>query len=237
MVVKSIQNNSVENRQIYKPQFKGAETSSQTPNTDGFAQKLLTPQNIILGSLASLGVLGMADIFLCKGRHLEKISGRHTGLEEAVAKAKAAETKLSATETKLQNTEFKLDKTEQKLKELQDDLQKIQQEKEQLVNDSTGKSVWELHCESMLIRFQKLYTECQDFGPEAEKYTKKVLRQTLKHIGMDFLEVTPNHPRFSELCTLEPAGIKNFHLNSVPIVYLSDGRVVLKGHCYVPMTK
>lgn len=54
---------------------------------------------------------------------------------------------------------------------------------------------------------------------------------------MDFLEVTPNHPRFSELCTLEPAGIKNFHLNSVPIVYLSDGRVVLKGHCYVPMTK
>lgn len=237
MVVKSIQNNSVENRQIYKPQFKGAETSSQMPNTDGFAQKLLTPQNIILGSLASLGVLGMADIFLCKGRHLEKISGRHTGLEEAVAKAKAAETKLSATETKLQNTEFKLDKTEQKLKELQDDFQKIQQEKGQLVNDSTGKSVWELHCNTMLKRFQELYSESPAYGSETEKFIKNELRRTLRTMGMEFLEVTPNHPRFSELCNLEPADIKNFDLEALPIVSILDGELVLKGQCFVPMTK
>ena len=222
MVVKSIPNNSVENRQIYKPQFKGAETSSQTPNTDGFAQKLLTPQNIILGSLASLGVLGMADIFLCKGRHLEKISGRHTGLEEAVAKAKAAETKL-------QNTEFKLDKTEQKLKELQDDFQKIQQEKEQLVN--------ELHCETMLKRFQELYSDSPAFGSETEKFIKNELRRTLRTMGMEFLEVTPNHPRFSELCNLEYSDIKNFDLEALPIVYILDGKVALKGQCFVPMTK
>lgn len=45
----------------------------------------LTTPNIILGSLATVGVLGMADVLIYKGKHLSKITGKTKELEEVTS--------------------------------------------------------------------------------------------------------------------------------------------------------
>ncbi len=231
MVVRSIQNNSVGNFQAYKPQFKGVEDSTETGKASNFVGKYITPQNVILGSLATLGVLGMADIVLCGGKHLDKITGRSGRLEEAVSKAKAAETKLSQTETKLQNTESNLHKAEQKLEELRNALEAACKGNAALKSEKEG---FKFNSETLLKSFQNLYTECLDFEPEVVQYFRKEFQKTLRQLGMEFLEVTPSHPKFYDLCDVERGGAKNFDLTAVPIVHTCDQSLVLRGHCFMP---
>ncbi len=44
--------------------------------------------NVILGSLAAVGVLGMADILICKGKHISKLTGKSKFIPEFFNPAK-----------------------------------------------------------------------------------------------------------------------------------------------------
>lgn len=66
------------------------------PKAENKSKELLTEPNAILGSLATIGVLGMADILIYKGKHLNKLTGKNKQLQEALGKTATAETKLKA---------------------------------------------------------------------------------------------------------------------------------------------
>ena len=55
---------------------------NQENKTFGSNIKYLTATNFILGSLATIGVLGMADILICKGKHLNKLTGNNKFIPE-----------------------------------------------------------------------------------------------------------------------------------------------------------
>lgn len=75
----------------------------------------LTPVNVILGSLATVAVLGMADVLLCKGKHIDKLTGKTQELEEALTRATNAEASVVAAETSLSKLKQKLSELEKRI--------------------------------------------------------------------------------------------------------------------------
>ncbi len=96
--------------------FKGTtpqETSSQQTTKKAEIGDIALKAGV--GSLALLGVLGAADVVLCKGKHINKLTGQNGKLDEALSRATNAESKLTAAEAKATNAETKLAEVEEKL--------------------------------------------------------------------------------------------------------------------------
>jgi hypothetical protein len=100
---------SVERIGIAPVNFRGNDNKTQDVKTTDL-KKYVTPTNVALGSLASLGVLGMADILICKGKHINKLTGKGKELEEALGRATSAETRATGLETALNKLQEQYDK-------------------------------------------------------------------------------------------------------------------------------
>ena len=85
----------VSTNNINSPNFKG-ENTSQTEK-----KKSYLAANAVLGTLATIGVLGMADVLICKGRHINKLTGKGKELENALTRATNAEENLAANKAKM----------------------------------------------------------------------------------------------------------------------------------------
>ncbi len=184
-----------------------AQTENNSESKETSVKKYFTAPNVILGSLATIGVLGMADVLICKGKHLNKLTGKGKELEEAVARATTAETKLQGVEAKLEELLAKLPK----------------------VLDSQNANL------DVMLKFcQKLYIECDDFGPEAVKYIRKQLSKTLNTAGFKFADIKPKDLNFERYYNVEKAAIENFDMTAPAIIKKDTGEVVMKGHYFIP---
>ena len=184
-----------------------AQTENNSESKETSVKKYFTAPNVILGSLATIGVLGMADVLICKGKHLNKLTGKGKELEEAVARATTAETKLQGVEEKLEELLAKLPK----------------------VLDSQNANL------DVMLKFcQKLYIECDDFGPEAVKYIRKQLSKTLNTAGFKFADIKPKDLNFERYYNVEKAAIENFDMTAPAIIKKDTGEVVMKGHYFIP---
>lgn len=76
-----------------------AQPKNSNEAKESSVKKYFTAPNVILGSLATIGVLGMADVLICKGKHLNKLTGKGKELEEALSRASNAENRAATTET------------------------------------------------------------------------------------------------------------------------------------------
>ena len=97
----------------------GSDVNSHSSTSDNKLQadsvkKYFTVTNAVLGSLAMIGVLGMADMLLCRGKHINKLTGKSEKLEQTV---KNLENKLSVSEEKCTELENKLVEQSKKIKE------------------------------------------------------------------------------------------------------------------------
>ncbi len=207
-----------------------AQPKNSSESKESSVKKYFTAPNVILGSLATIGVLGMADVLICKGKHLNKITGKGKELEEALSRATTAETKLKGTEAKLEEILASSGKDAEEIKAL----------KEKLAQLETKIRPGGIE-ETLLKKFQSLYIECEDFGPEATKYIRTELDKTLKMHGCKFVEPTSlkyksfSDPEFSRLYSYERAAISDIDVTAHAIVDRNNN-VVLKGHCFVPET-
>lgn len=184
-----------------------AQTENNSESKEISVKKYFTAPNVILGSLATIGVLGMADVLICKGKHLNKLTGKGKELEEAVTRATTAETKLQGVEAKLEELLAKLPK----------------------VLDSQNANL------DVMLKFcQKLYIECDDFGPEAVKYIRKQLSKTLNTAGFKFADIKPKDLNFERYYNVEKAAIENFDMTAPAIIKKDTGEVVMKGHYFIP---
>lgn len=184
-----------------------AQTENNSESKETSVKKYFTAPNVILGSLATIGVLGMADVLICKGKHLNKLTGKGKELEEAVARATTAETKLQGVEAKLEELLAKLPK----------------------VLDSQNANL------DVMLKFcQKLYIECDDFVPEAVKYIRKQLSKTLNTAGFKFADIKPKDLNFERYYNVEKAAIENFDMTAPAIIKKDTGEVVMKGHYFIP---
>lgn len=110
-------------------QLKNIETSNFKPkeNSAARSKSSLNATNLILGSLAAIGVLGVADILLCKGKHINKLSGKSKELEEAVTRATTAEVRAASAETKAASLENKIASVEDEFNTFVEHLKKYQE--------------------------------------------------------------------------------------------------------------
>lgn len=215
--------------------FMAQPNNSETKESS--VKKYFTAPNVILGSLATIGVLGMADVLICKGKHLNKLTGKGKELEEALSRATTAETKLKGTENKLKSAEAKI---EEVLTSSKKDTEEIKVLKEKLAQLETKIRPGRIE-ETLLKKFQNLYIECENFGPEVTKYIRTELDKALKIHGYKFVEPTNlkyknfSDLEFSKFYSYEQAAINNIDVTSHAIVD-SNNNVILKGHCFVPET-
>lgn len=201
-----------------------AQTENNSESKETSVKKYFTAPNVILGSLATIGVLGMADVLICKGKHLNKLTGKGKELEEAVTRATTAETKLQGVEAKLEELLAKSGEDAKEIKALKEQLSKLPK-----VLDSQNANL------DVMLKFcQKLYIECDDFGPEAVKYIRKQLSKTLNTAGFKLADIKPKDLNFERYYNVEKAAIENFDMTAPAIIKKDTGEVVMKGHYFIP---
>ena len=201
-----------------------AQTENNSKSKETSVTKYFTAPNVILGSLATIGVLGMADVLICKGKHLNKLTGKGKELEEAVTRATTAETKLQGVEAKLEELLAKSGEDAKEINALKEQLSKLPK-----VLDSQNANL------DVMLKFcQKLYIECDDFGPEAVEYIRKQLSKTLDTAGFKFADIKPEDLNFERYYNVEKAAIENFDMTAPAIIKKDTGEVVMKGHYFIP---
>jgi hypothetical protein len=223
---------SVERIGIAPVNFRGNDNKTQDVKTTDL-KKYVTPTNVALGSLATLGVLGMADILICKGKHINKLTGKGKELEEALGRATSAETRAAEAETKITGLETKLQEiTEKDAKSIDKLKKKVDDLTMELTETKDIADSYKLNRDDLLKRVQSLYHDVADFGEEVAEHIRKKFSRTLKVIGLKFVE-TPSKALEDAFSIEVAADIDS--IDAIPaIVDIATNRVVLKGHAYVP---
>ena len=88
-------------------------TDNASKNTE--KKKTISTSSAILGSLASVSVLGMADILLTKGKYITKLTGKGRGLEREVLELK---NKIKGLDTQISEANNKISELVTKIEEL-----------------------------------------------------------------------------------------------------------------------
>lgn len=83
----TIENNGVDSNHR-KISFGG---NTENKNPDAGIKKYLSVPNVLLGSLATLGAFGIADVLLCKGKHINKLTGTSKQITKTTDSLKEAE--------------------------------------------------------------------------------------------------------------------------------------------------
>jgi predicted nuclease with TOPRIM domain len=213
--------------------FRENDNKTQDVKTTNL-KKSVTPTNVALGSLATLGVLGMADILIYKGKHINKLTGKGKELEEALSRATSAETKVAEAETKITGLETKVQEITEnsatsidKLKKKVDDLTK------ELAKTKDIADLYKLNRDNLLKRVQSLYYDVEAFGEETTAHIRKKFSITLRTMGLEIVD-TPSKALKEGFSVETAAAIDSIDVTAPAIVEAGTNRVVLKGHVFVP---
>jgi hypothetical protein len=223
---------SVEKIGISTVNFCGNDYNSKEEKTHNLKENI-TPAKVTLGALATLGVLGMADILIFKGRHINKLTGTGKDLEAALGRATSAETRAASAETRATGLEAKLQEvTESNAKSLETMKQKLEEMKKELNNFQEGMSADDIKI-TTLRSLSKWHNTVSDFGKEAETYLRKEFRKLLNKLHCDYVEELT--PEFRDCFEIEKANIGYISYSNPAIIDKKTNQVLVKGQAFVPL--
>lgn len=227
------------------------ENSSEAKESS--VKKYLTAPNVILGSLATIGVLGMADVLICKGKHLNKITGKGKELEDALSKATAAESRAAAAEAKITTSEAEALKAKKQLNDLIAQLKKTTGLEGELKvtgeganinlrNESNNKVFWfgdmitaPLHMSnSGKESLEFLQRQLTDLDPtiETEKILKNDIIRLLKRLGYDVCEDIKKFEELGDAFEHNFANVSECMVTRPAILH--KGKLILTGYAVFP---
>ncbi len=119
-----------------------------------------------------------------------------------------------------------------RIKELESLLDSKSTPQQTPIQDSSEKTMAELHLEDILKKIQRLDINVEDFGEECTSYIRKEFARTLRHCGYEFVEYSNENKQFFDT---ETAAIENVDCNARAIVTIaSPKRIIIKGHAFIP---
>lgn len=224
------------------------ENSSEVKESS--VKKYFTAPNIILGSLATVGVLGMADVLICKGKHLNKITGKGKELEEALSRASNAENRATTLETEASKIRKQLDDLIAQLKrttKLEGDLKITGEGKNINLKNNSGDQVFDINDRivvplsnvpkgrGVLQKLRDIYSDISEISDiPAEEKTRLLdrIRRAFKNADCALLEkYTPENGNDFIIST-------NPHLKAPevtePAIIDKNGNTILKGTAVMP---
>lgn len=224
----------------YAPSFRAAndinhevkqpQNTTTPPNNDN----KIGAKDIVLGSLATIGVLGMADVLLFKGKGINKLTGVAKKLkanEELKQKLKNAEELTAKTEERAVNAESKVKDAEELIAEKEEIIEGYKSElKEEKLK---SRPLHECYPE-VLVWLQKVYADAR---LEFSKADKDYLLKRIKTIANSKCYEVRDSGKCNvfELETIEE--IKAPKLYSPSIIHTKNGKkdkVVLPGKLFIP---
>lgn len=212
------------NHEVKQPQ----NTTTPTNNDNKIGAK-----DIVLGSLATIGVLGMADVLLFKGKGINKLTGVAKKLkanEELKQKLKNAEELTAKTEERAVNAESKLNIAEARVKKAEADVEKLKADCSKLEEEKRP-----LHENTPIVLrwLQEVYANAQDFSKADKDYLLNRIKNVADTVGYDVR--TSGKINVFELVTVSE--IKAPKLYSPSFIYTKNGKkdeFILPGKLFLP---
>lgn len=212
------------NHEVKQPQ----NTTTPTNNDNKIGAK-----DIVLGSLATIGVLGMADVLLFKGKGINKLTGVAKKLkanEELKQKLKNAEELTAKTEERAVNAEKRAKEAEESYAERKEAAAYWEDEYDKLLRKKPQKLPLHEDYLDVIEWFQKVYESAQDFSKEEKDYLTKRIKNVLYANYYDLNDSGKINVFEREVDSY----IKVPVLNSPAIINNKTGDVVLPGKIFIP---
>lgn len=215
------------NHEVKQPQ----NTTTPTNNDNKIGAK-----DIVLGSLATIGVLGMADVLLFKGKGINKLTGVAKKLkanEELKQKLKNAEELTAKTEERAVNAEKRAKEAEESYAERKEAAAYWEDEYDKLLRKKPQKLPLHEDYPNVIQWFQKVYESAQDFSKEEKDYLTKRIKNILYENYYDLKD--SGKCNVFELAV--DSDLKAPELNMPAIIHTKNGKkdkVVLPGKIFIP---
>lgn len=212
------------NHEVKQPQ----NTTTPTNNDNKIGAK-----DIVLGSLATIGVLGMADVLLFKGKGINKLTGVAKKLkanEELKQKLKNAEELTAKTEERAVNAEKRAKEAEESYAERKEAAAYWEDEYDKLLRKKPQKLPLHECYPNVLKWFRKAYADAQDFSKEEKDYLTKRIKNILYANYYDLKD----SGKINVFERKVDSDIKAPVLKSPAIINNKTGDVVLPGKIFIP---
>ena len=212
------------NHEVKQPQ----NTTTSTNNDNKIGAK-----DIVLGSLATIGVLGMADVLLFKGKGINKLTGVAKKLkanEELEQRAKNAEELIAKTEERAKKAEKKAKDAEELIAEKKEAAIDWKRKYYKLKSEKPQKLPLHENNPGMILWLQKVYANAQSFSKEEKDYLTKRIKNVLYADYYDLKD--SGKTNVFELAV--DSDLKAPELNMPAIIHNKTGKVVLPGKIFIP---
>ena len=212
------------NHEVKQPQ----NTTTPTNNDNKIGAK-----DIVLGSLATIGVLGMADVLLFKGKGINKLTGVAKKLKANEQKLKNAEELTAKTEERAVNAETKVKNVEENYTKAKTEIDKLNAQIDDLKKNSNQKLPLHENDFIVLRNLQQWYADAQNFSKPEKKYLTVRIKKLLHN---RCYEVTDSG-KFDAFELAVDCDIKAPKLQLPAIIYNKTGKkdnVVIPGKIYIP---
>lgn len=223
----------------YAPSFRAANDINhevkqpQNTTTPTNNDNKISAKDIVLGSLATIGVLGMADVLLFKGKGINKLTGVAKKLkanEELKQKLKNAEELTAKTEERAVNAEKRAKEAEESYAERKEAAAYWEDEYDKLLRKKPQKLPLHEDYPNVLKWFRKAYADAQNFSKEEKDYLTKRIKNILYANYYDLKDSGEINVFEREVDSYIKAPV----LNSPAIINNKTGDVVLPGKIFIP---
>lgn len=210
------------NHEVKQPQ----NTTTPTNNDNKIGAK-----DIVLGSLATIGVLGMADVLLFKGKGINKLTGVAKKLkanEELKQKLKNAEELTAKTEERAVNAESKVKDAEELIAEKEEIIEGYKSElKEEKLKSRP------LHVDYPIV-LRWLQMVYKDARSDFSKADKDYLLTRIKNVADNIYYEVRDSGKINVFERVPILEIKAPKLDLPSIIDERTGKVVLPGKIFIP---
>ena len=211
------------NHEVKQPQ----NTTTPTNNDNKIGAK-----DIVLGSLATIGVLGMADVLLFKGKGINKLTGVAKKLkanEELKQKLKNAEELTAKAEERAEKAEKKAKDAEELIAEKEEKAEIWKSDYNKLRVDLPTLPL-HVNAPNVLKLFQQVYADAQDFSKKEKDY----LTKRIKNIAYALHYDVRDSGKINVFEQVPIPEIKAPKLFSPSIIDKRTDKVILPGKLFVP---
>lgn len=210
------------NHEVKQPQ----NTTTPTNNDNKIGAK-----DIVLGSLATIGVLGMADVLLFKGKGINKLTGVAKKLKANEQKLKNAEELTAKTEERAVNAETKVKNVEDNYTNAKTEIDKLNAQIDDLKKNSNQKLPLHECYPEVLVWLQKVYADAR---LEFSKADKDYLLKRIKTIANSMCYDVRDSGKCNVFELAMDSDLKAPELNMPAIIHNKTDNVVLPGKLFLP---
>ena len=210
------------NHEVKQPQ----NTTTPTNNDNKIGAK-----DIVLGSLATIGVLGMADVLLFKGKGINKLTGVAKKLKANEQKLKNAEELTAKTEERAVNAESKLNIAEARVKKAEADVEMWKADCSKLKEEKLESRPLHENTPIVLRWLQEVYSNAR---LEFSKADKDYLLKRIKTIANSKCYDVRDSGKCNVFELAMDSDLKAPELNMPAIIHNKTDNVVLPGKLFLP---